>query len=131
MNSLFLALVLVLTPLAGSGALQAQTIGDITKALGSGNTAALAGMMDSEVELSLLGDEDLYSRDQARQKLQTFFSANAPSGFSQVHQGSSKSDNAEYCIGNLTTSTGVYRLYIYVVKKGDKMVLQELRFDRE
>ncbi len=131
MNSILLTLALVLSPFLGSGVAQAQSIGDITKALGSGNTAALASMMDTEVELSLLGDENLYSRDQARQKLETFFASNPPSGFSQVHQGSSKSDNAEYCIGNLTTSTGVYRLYIYVVKKGDKMVLQELRFDRE
>ncbi|MBB4079984.1 hypothetical protein GGR28_002611 [Lewinella aquimaris] len=131
MNSILLTLAIVISPLLATDMATAQTIGDITKALGSGNTSSLAAMMDTEVELSVLGQENLYSRDRAVQQLSSFFSANAPSNFSQVHQGSSKSDNAEYCIGNLTTSTGVYRVYIYVAKKGERMVLQELRFDRE
>ncbi|MCP9237889.1 DUF4783 domain-containing protein [Lewinella sp. JB7] len=131
MNSVLITLAIVLSPLLATDLVLAQTIGDITKALGSGNTASLSAMMDSEVELSLLGDENLYSRDQAIQKLSTFFTANTPSGFSQVHQGASKSDNAEYCIGNLSTSAGTFRVYIYVARKGEKMVLQELRFDRE
>lgn len=131
MNTLLLTLALVLSPVIASETLCAQSLGDITKALGSGNSDALAAMMDTEVELSVLGAENLYSRDQAKQQLATFFAANTPSGFSQVHQGSSKSDNAEYCIGNLTTKTGVYRVYIYVAKKGAQTVLQELRFDRE
>ena len=132
MNSLLLTLALAFVPFAvTTEAINAQSIGDITKALGSGDLAALAAMMDAEVELSILTDENTYAKEQAREKLAAFFSANTPSGFSQVHQGSSKSDNAEYCIGNLTTSSGVYRVYIYVAKKGERMVLQELRFDRE
>lgn len=131
MNFLLLSLTLTLTPFVATETVGAQTIGDITRALGAGDLATLANMMDAEVELSILTDENLYARDQARQKLQGFFAANPPSGFTQVHQGSSKSDSAEYCIGNLTTSNGVYRVYIYVAKKGERMVLQELRFDRE
>ena len=132
MNSLLLTLALAFAPFTvTTEALGAQSIGDITKALGSGDLTSLAAMMDAEVELSILTDENTYAKEQAREKLAAFFSANTPSGFSQVHQGSSKSDNAEYCIGNLTTSNGVYRVYIYVAKKGERMVLQELRFDRE
>lgn len=131
MNFLLLTLALALTPFVTTAPVGAQSISDITRALGSGDLAALADMMDAEVELSILTDENLYAKEQARQKLQTFFAANAPSGFSQVHQGSSKSDNAEYCIGNLSTNNGVYRVYIYVAKKGERMLLQELRFDRE
>ena len=124
-------LTIFFSPLLAGDGVSAQSLGTITQALGKGDTDALASMMDAEVELSILEDENLYSRDQARQKLATFFSANTPSGFSQMHQGSSKSDNAEYCIGNLATSNGAYRVYIYVAKQGDRTVLQELRFDRE
>ena len=131
MNSLLLTLALAFAPFVATEAVSAQSIGDITKALGSGDLASLANMMDAEVELSILADENTFTKEQARQTLATFFAANTPSGFSQVHQGSSKSDNAEYCIGNLATSNGVYRVYIYVAKKGERMVLQELRFDRE
>ena len=132
MNSLLLTLALAFVPFAvTTETLTAQSISTITKALGSGDVASLASMMDAEVELSILADENTYAKEQAREKLATFFGANTPAGFSQVHQGSSKSDNAEYCIGNLSTSNGVYRVYIYVAKKGERMVLQELRFDRE
>ncbi|THH39871.1 DUF4783 domain-containing protein [Neolewinella litorea] len=131
MKSLLLILAIFLTPLLVTDSADAQSLGAITQALGKGDTEALASLMDTEVELSLLQDENLYSRDQAKQKLAAFFAANKPSGFSQVHQGSSKSDNAEYCIGNLATSSGAFRVYIYVAKQGDRMLLQELRFDRE
>lgn len=131
MKSLLLILAVALTPFLASEKAGAQSLSAITQALGKGDTEALAALMDAEVELSLLQDENLYSREQARQKLASFFAANKPSGFSQVHQGSSKSEDAEYCIGNLSTSTGAFRVYIYIAKQGDRMVLQELRFDRE
>ncbi|CAH1001632.1 hypothetical protein LEM8419_02537 [Neolewinella maritima] len=131
MNSLLLTLALAFAPFVVTESVSAQSISDITRALGSGDLATLTDLMDAEVELSILADENTYAKEQARQKLTAFFAANTPSGFSQVHQGSSKSDNAEYCIGNLTTSNGVYRVYIYVAKKGERTVLQELRFDRE
>jgi hypothetical protein len=131
MHILIVSLALLCSPLLAPQALAAQTIGEVTDALGRGDLAALKGMMDAEVDLSLPTEENLYSREQAASKLQAFFAANAPAGFSQVHQGSSKSDDAEYCIGNLATATGSYRVYVYVARKGDRMVLQELRFDRE
>ena len=131
MKSFLVILALAIAPNLATATGSAQSLGDIIKALGSGDSQALGAMMDTEVELSLLEDENLYSRAQAIEKLAAFFSAHAPSGFSQVHQGSSKSDDAEYCIGNLATNDGSYRVYIYVAKKGDRMVLQELRFDRE
>ncbi|NJB86288.1 hypothetical protein GGR26_002056 [Lewinella marina] len=131
MKTLFLILAIALTPILATDTATAQSLGAITQALGKGDTDALSALMDGEVELSLLEDENLYSRDQARKKLAAFFATHKPSGFSQVHQGSSKSDNAEYCIGNLSTSTGAFRVYIYVAKQGERMLLQELRFDRE
>jgi len=85
--------------------------------------------MDAEVELSILDEEDLYSRDQAKAALTRFFQDFTPTGFGKVHQGASKSDDAEYCIGTLNTNKGTFRVYIYVAKRNDGILLQELRFD--
>ncbi|PPK85555.1 uncharacterized protein DUF4783 [Neolewinella xylanilytica] len=131
MKSVLFIIAVSLSPFLVTATASAQSLGEITRALGAGDTRSLAAAMDTEVELSLLEEENLYSRDQAVQKLSAFFAAHSPSGFSQVHQGSSKADDAEYCIGNLATADGSYRVYIYIAKKGDRMVLQELRFDRE
>ncbi|TXF90985.1 DUF4783 domain-containing protein [Neolewinella aurantiaca] len=104
---------------------------DVCRAIGSGNVEDLAAVMDAEVELSILDKEDLYSRDQAVSELKTFFATNTPSSFGKVHQGASKSADAEYCIGTLATAKGPFRVYVYVAKKGSGVLLQELRFERE
>lgn len=131
MKTLFITLALLTAPYWGSGIEGANNLGEITKAIGNGDVTGLVSYMDAEVELSILNDEDLYSRDQARQKLTAFFGQNKPTGFNQVHQGASKADDAEYLIGNLATTTGDFRVYIYVAKRGGAMVLQELRFEKE
>lgn len=60
--------------------------------------------------------------------LQNFFTTNAVKDFEILH----RSDNAgaQYCIGNLKTTNGDYRTTIYMKQKGDKIVLQELRFEK-
>ena len=106
-------------------------IGDIVSAIGRGQADALLAQMDSEVELSILDDEDVYGKQEAVQRLREFFGKVKPTAFNQVHQGSSKADDAEYVIGNLTTASGSYRVYVYVAVRGGQQKLQELRIDRE
>jgi hypothetical protein len=48
--------------------------------------------------------------------------------FEVIHQ--SESAGSQYCIGNLTTSNGVYRTTIYMKQKGEKELVQELRFEK-
>ncbi len=103
----------------------------IGRAIGSGDVAALLTHVDGELELSILDEEDVYTKAAAGTRLKAFFEKFSPTGFNQVHQGSSKADDAEYVIGNLVTAKGSFRVYIYVAKKNGKVVLQELRFDRE
>ncbi|MEL7162972.1 MAG: DUF4783 domain-containing protein, partial [Bacteroidota bacterium] len=103
---------------------------DVCRAVGSGDVSQLVAVMDAEVELSILDEEDLYSREQAKTALTNFFAKNKPTNFGKVHQGASKSDDAEYCIGTLATAQGTFRVYIYVAKRSDGILLQELRFDR-
>lgn len=104
---------------------------DVCRAIGSGNVEQLSAVMDTEVELSILNKEDLYSRAQATDALKTFFAQNKPSSFGKVHQGASKSADAEYCIGTLATANGPFRVYVYVAKRDNGVLLQELRFERE
>ena len=101
----------------------------VCAAVGEGDVAGLISAMGSEIELSILDEEDVYSKADAGTALQAFFGKFAKTSFGKVHQGASKSDDAEYCIGTLTTDRGNYRVYVYVAKKGQSIVLQELRFD--
>jgi len=102
----------------------------MAKALGSGNADALGQYFDQNVEISIADTEDLYARAQAIAVVRQFFTQNAARGFQQMHQGASKGSDAQYCIGNLTTASGTFRVYLYAKNSGGKFLIQEVRFDK-
>ncbi len=101
---------------------------EVINAIESGNASQVSKFFDNTVEITLPGKSNSYSKKQAELVLHDFFSSNQIKNFQVIH----KSDNAgsQYCIGNLNTSTGVFRTTIYLKQKGDKLVVQELRFER-
>lgn len=101
----------------------------ITKAISEGNAEALGQYFDQSVEISVLDNEDVYAKAQAIKVVKDFFAQNKPKSFSQVHQGTSKGNDSQYCIGNLVTATGTFRVYIYLKVNGNNYTIQELRFD--
>ena len=103
----------------------------ITKALNSGNAEALGAYFDQSIELSILDEEGIYNKAQALQKVRRFLSQNKVSSFTEVHQGASRSNDSKYVIGNIVTSNGTYRVYLYLSSRNGKMIIQEFRFDSE
>lgn len=108
----------------------AADINGITQALSSGDADALGSFFDESVEVAILGDEDIYDKSEAVQKVKIFFGKNKPSAFSQVHQGSSKGNDSQYCIGNMKAGSSTFRVYVYLGNNGGKKLIQELRFDK-
>ncbi len=125
----FLALFALLLP-AWSASAQGAELGQIASAIKSGNAKALAGHFDSSLEVTILEQEGSYSSSQAEAVVKNFFSKNAPSDFQIIHKGDS-GGNSRYAIGKLQTSNGTFRTYIYVKQKGQQMLIQQLRFERE
>lgn len=103
---------------------------DITRAISSGDASALGQYFDETVTVAVADQEDIYDKAGAVNAVKQFFAKNQPKTFSQVHQGASKGADSQYVIGNLTTGSGTYRVYIYVKTNGGKMLIQELRFDK-
>ena len=111
--------------------IEQQNLDAITKAISSGNADALGQYFDSNVEVAVMDKEETYSKAEAIKVVKEFFAKNKPSSFKQVHQGASKGQDSQYCIGNMTATSGTYRVYIYMKVSGGKGVIQELRFDKE
>jgi len=105
-------------------------LASITRAISTGDAARLGQFFDESVEIAVLDTEDVYSKSQAVQVMEKFFNQYKPSNFSQVHQGMSKGQDSQYCIGNLTTDGATFRVYIYIKIQNDRHLVQELRFDR-
>ena len=105
-------------------------LASISKAISDGDATTLSKYFDSMVEIAILDDEDMYSKSDAKSKVSSFFAKAKPKSYSQVHKGNSKGNNSQYCIGNLATTGGDYRVYIYLKVKGANTVIQEMRFDK-
>ena len=103
---------------------------DIANAIRSGDAKSVSRYFSNSVDLTLIGQEDVYSKAQAEQILKDFFTKNTPRSFSIIHRGESK-DGAKYAIGNLSTSNGNYRVYYYFKVAGGSVNIQELRFMKE
>ncbi len=101
---------------------------EIINAIKSGNASEVSKFFDTTVEITLPGKSNSYSKSQAELVLRDFFSSNTIKDFQVIH----KSDNAgaEYCIGNLITVNGLFRTTVYLKQKGNRQVVQELRFER-
>ncbi len=99
----------------------------IVSALKSGNADELAKYFDSSVEITLPEKSNTYSESQAKLILQDFFKSISVKDFQVIHK--SENANSQYCIGNLITDDGSYRTTIYMKQKGEKQLIQELKFE--
>lgn len=102
----------------------------ITRAIATGQTTALGQYLDSTVELSLPGQEDIYDKEKAIAVLKNFFEQCAPKAFDEVHHGASKGNDSLYYIGTLHTSAGNYRWYMFIRIENTKLLIQEIRIDK-
>lgn len=109
---------------------QSAELGQISAAIKSGNAKSLAEFFDTSLEITILNQEGSYSNSQAEAVVKNFFSKNTPSDFQIIHKGDS-GGNSKYAIGKLQTANGTFRTYIYVKQKGDRQLIQQLRFERE
>ena len=98
-------------------------------ALKSGNTVQLSGYFNTSIELAIPGKEDIYSKQQAELIIKDFFAKHVPSNFMILHKGGK--EGSQYAIGNLTTSTGNYRVTILIKQKDNKPYIHQLRFEEE
>jgi hypothetical protein len=102
-------------------------ISDIVSAIKAGNAAQVAKYFDNTVEITLPEKSNSYSKSQAELILRDFFSNNGIKAFSVLHQG--ENAGSQYCIGTLVTRSASYRTTIYMKQKGDRQILQEIRFE--
>ena len=99
----------------------------VVSALKSGNAKELAKYFNSNIDLTIIDKQDIYSKTQAEIILKEFFGKNIPSNFTVMHQGGK--EGSKYVIGNLVTSTGTYRVSLFLKLQGVTQVIQQLRIE--
>ncbi len=113
-----------------SSSVKAQNLDQVASYIRVGSAAELSKFFQSNVEISLKESGNSYSKAQAEQVLINFFNKNTPKGFTIVHQGTSP-EGSRYIIGNLVTTGGNYRVYVYAKPSGNTIVIREMRFESQ
>ncbi|MCS6934961.1 MAG: DUF4783 domain-containing protein [Chitinophagales bacterium] len=108
----------------------AQSFNEISNAIKQGNASALASFFQSNVEITIKDASNSYSKSQAEIVIKNFFSSNQPRSFSIAHEGTSP-EGSKYFIGNLSTSGGNYRMYVYAKTSGGSYSIQEIRIEAQ
>ena len=98
----------------------------VVSAIRSGNVTRLSPFFDVRVDISLPEKTDTYSKTQAEMVIGDFFNTNGVQNFKITQQG--ESGGTIFCAGVLQTRTGNYRTTLFFRHKGDKHLLQEIRF---
>ncbi|MDQ3190360.1 MAG: DUF4783 domain-containing protein [Bacteroidota bacterium] len=128
MKNIILISVLLIT--SAIAAAQTHNAEAIAQAFKTGNAKELSKYFSSNVELKVFNKEDVYSKTQAEIIVKDFFTKNQPKNYLEVHNGTSKA-GAQYIIGQLSTSSGTFRVNYFLKKVGELYLIQELRFEEE
>jgi hypothetical protein len=102
---------------------------DIAIAFKVGTAKELSRYFNENLELSVTGKEDIYSRSQAERIMDDFFTKYVPKSFEFIHQGGK--ENAQYAIGKLETFNGNFRVYMLLKKKDGNLLIHQLRIEKE
>jgi hypothetical protein len=106
------------------------TLDEITAAIRVGNVSELSRYLDTRVDISLPEKSDSYSKIQAEMIIRDFFSNNGVQNFTVKHRQPNGS-GSEFCVGTLQTHNGDYRTTLFLKQKGDRQLLQEIRFQSQ
>lgn len=102
---------------------------DIAIAFKVGNAEELANYFNNTIELVILDKEDVYSKVQAQQILDDFFTDHFPKSFEIIHQGGK--EESKFAIGKLVTFNGTFRVYFLLKLKNDTPFIHQLRIETE
>ena len=82
-------------------------------ALNKGSAADLGVYFASSVDVSLPGSDATLTSAQAVQTLTQFFADNMVKGYNRAHLTAPQNGRSSYSLGDLYTSNGTYRIYLY------------------
>jgi len=122
-------MILLIAGMSYTSLAQAQIPNEIILSLKNGNSKVLSGYFNQNVELVVLDSDNVYSKAQAQQIVNNFFSKYSPESFTVIHQ--SEKSGAKYLIGNLSTSNGKFRVYFLLKKNEGKDYIHQLRIEKQ
>jgi len=109
---------------------QADIINDVKEAVKIGASKEVSRFLHQNIDLTINGKMDTYSKTQAEYVLKDFFKSNPPSSFVIVHQGASKG-GSPYATGQYMSGDDTFLVWVRIKKVSDKYLIHEMSFIKE
>jgi hypothetical protein len=126
MKNLLVACLLILPGLAWAQ----PDFTPLVEAAKRGDANALSAHMEAVVELTILQEDNRLPKSSATAQLAGFFSQNRPTNCTLVNKGMSDDKQSHFCVCNLSTGNGTFRLYFYLRQNAGKYLIRELRIEK-
>ncbi|MET3115276.1 hypothetical protein AAKU52_003023 [Pedobacter sp. CG_S7] len=123
-------LLILIAPLMPHGLFQVDFIDEMSGLFKSGDSKEIAQNFSASVELSIIKDEDVYSKVQAEQILREFFNQHNPKNSVVLHLINTN-PAMRFGILSLATKNGNFRVSITSKKINNAFLITELRIDLE
>ncbi len=94
----------------------------------TGNSKILSNYFNQNVEMTVTGNKNIYSKAQAQQILAKFFSENKPENFKILTN--TPEQDAQNIIGLLSTKSSTFRVYIMFKKTNQKDYIHLLKIEK-
>ena len=126
MKTLIVALLVGFSTIAN-----ADIFENLSNGIKSGNAKEISKYFSNSIDLTILSNEEVYSRAHAEQLIQDFFNKNPVKSFNIIHNGLSK-EGAKFAIGKMVSANGSnFRIYVLIRQTGSTEYIQEFRIERE
>lgn len=116
--------------LSASYAFTIDVIDDIAGAIRTGNPKSISSYFIENVDLKVIDQEDVYSKQQAEMILKNFFTKHPVKTFLIAHKSVEK-NGSQYIIGTLETTNGKFRTYFLVKTAAGKTLIQQFKIENE
>jgi hypothetical protein len=107
-----------------------DVIDDIAAAIRSGNPKNISKFFIDNIDLKVIEQEDVYSKQQAEMILKDFFTKHPVKSYTIAHKSQPKA-GSQYVIGTLETMNGKFRTYFLIKTVGAQTLIQQFRIETE
>ncbi|MBK9720445.1 MAG: DUF4783 domain-containing protein [Saprospiraceae bacterium] len=110
----------------------AQTKSTVFEAIRKTDMTVLGELFDRKIEYCFDNQIEILEKSAALKAVKAFLDRNVPKSMTPMHKGSSKAEDSNFAIAILETTTGKkFRIYVYAENSGGKLLVQELRIDKQ
>ncbi|MDG5799723.1 DUF4783 domain-containing protein [Marinilabiliaceae bacterium ANBcel2] len=108
---------------------EATISSDIISAFDKSNASQLSEHFNDRIEIIMPESSGIYSKEQARYLIDSFFKKHPPISFRIIHQG--VRENAVFAIGRYNYSNGQHRIMILTKQNNNSSLIHQIRIEKQ